>query len=571
MLPSTFQLPADVLRMIFELLAQSDVLAAAAVSRAWRASAVLDVSYYRAHFFIFDPRLGDNSARIGRFADVVSDAEQRQYRLSLRIVITGPAHQAAVNFQRIVSDSVQDTGDDAERPASLKAARAPPNPIAAAWSLFHEAVVPLLRQAVPLLVRLDADVCQSMARVIFAALTVPAPRLRSFAMDLQLSYWDRDTHSDHLFLPADLFACSAPLLRTAELHGEALLRTAPQCLVGVCALDMSLVYEPGLIAAISASFPHIEHLRVHSLRDSSLHPAPLDVEEFAAFAHLQSLYLGPDVIFVDILPVLRSRMSHIDDLEICCNWVSEEAAPLLGAPVPQVLELHESVIEDEYSRKVCEYRSRICLRLKSATTVRCVDSETEYETVFSILRLASLSTTLTDLSLDDRLVRSLLEACPALPALERLSIILVWWSYAPPHPDDGEDPYGDVDAQDPATRPPDDTFALACPRLATLTLHGTRANELVPDDVLRALARVLHKPHLVLANSLSATADGGGAFASVRSVVPRFQRTPHVPRAHRLLWTGARVRRAQPAGAAAFDSWWMEGFDFDSSGSESDE
>ncbi|EJD47549.1 hypothetical protein AURDEDRAFT_123455 [Auricularia subglabra TFB-10046 SS5] len=574
---SASRLPADVIRMTFEVLDQPDVLTAAAVSRAWRASAELDASFYRTYLYVFDPSRHEHASRIDRFADVIRDAEQHRYRLSLTADIIGTWYPTVESQS---TQSVADVGgtvsafanDEAEVQGAAIAVASPTlDPTTAACAEFREQDVPLLRCAVPLLTRLNADVEPALASPFFSALSVPAPRLRSLAIRplFNLSLRDRDASLPVLY--SHLFAESAPLLRKADLTGNMLLRTAAHCLANVCALDVSLVYEPGLLATIAACFSRVRYLGLHSLRDYAPLEPTIDVKEFAAFRHLRSLYIGPELEFHDLLPMLRRNMAHISYLEICCGYITDELAPLLGAPAPHLLELHESVIEDEYSRRIGEYHSKISLRMKSAATVRCMDSPgTAYETVFRILVLASISTTLTNISIDDRHVRSLLDAFPVLPALERLSIILMSWSRARPQPDDeGEDEDERPDAGGHAL-PPDETFAPTYPRLTTLTLHGTRIDTFVPDEVLLALARVFRRPQLILSNGLTAAEEGVDAFASVQRIVPQFQRTAHVVRARRLLSTGARVKRAQSPGAAAFDSWWTEGFDFDSSESESE-
>lgn len=539
MSPLASNLPEELLHMVFKLLDQPAVLAAAAVSRTWRATAVRDHRYYRAWRFDFPPwhpwgaPLHPQDADLDRFAQVVQDAEQQQYALGLSVSIradpvafyvAGNAlTEGYTNAQELLDNAIEQEAQD---------------------RLFvAHSVIPVLRRAVPRVARLNISVDPDFADLTLSALSEKAPLLR----DLTMYALDRASDDPGGFpLTPDLFAGSAPLLTDVKLARLGL--NAPQpCFARVRSLDLDTRHIPGQLAVLRSVFPRIRHLRVQGLPIDD----PLDAGEEASFQRLHTLQIGP---FMDclVLAPFASAITHIPDVSVVSSQGIEALAPIFGAPVPNEMILCEYVPDDNELR--CRYQfSQLSLQLNSPSSVRNLDSPVSYDKVFELLHSSAAARTLTKVTIDDRLVRSLMEACPAMPLLEELCIVMIAW--ASPGPDETEDADESTErcacrpkefaAVDP--RPPGDSApSVGCPRLSTLQLYAVRADTTVSEDTLAALSRAFGgaRLELVLANGISlAEPDSvaASAFRSIRRPTSEFYASACTKRAARLLREPARL------------------------------
>ncbi|EJD47575.1 hypothetical protein AURDEDRAFT_123469 [Auricularia subglabra TFB-10046 SS5] len=203
--------PADVLRLIFELLDQPDVLASAAVSRTWRATASLDHSYYRACAFVIPPPQerprgisGPYESDILRLVPIVRDAERCRYKISLTLrVLEDLTHLRTVaeleETDQDACEFIYELVEDTKQSDVLR---------------VQTLIAPVVQLAIPHLVRLDIHVSQFLASALLDALDVPAPNLR----DLSIYAHHFDEHEDPGQVPpSGLFAGHAPLLESVNL------------------------------------------------------------------------------------------------------------------------------------------------------------------------------------------------------------------------------------------------------------------------------------------------------------------------------------------------------------------
>lgn len=489
-------LPSDILRLIFDLLDQPDVIACAAVCCEWRAAAVLSRSYYRALTLLFptaehDPpvtnqdQTPDNSLDTLRSAS--RDARQFEYGISLTI-------EVRVDFEALSANTSDDTHTIALQMYETGSLQ------------IEQELVPALRSAIPYLVRLDVQVEHDFVRQLLPALAVPAPLLRFFKMQFWavLNRWDYP-------LPCDLFSGHAPLLTEVNLASMQLCGPTP-CFRNARRLQLDTEYTSGHDLAVMIScFPRVRHLVLCSLRRSP--EDPVSAEKTAFFGRLRSLCIGRRVDSSALAPFLPA-IAHIPDVELCTGRDVDALAEVLGFPAPDEIVLSEHVAQGGQSDNDF---SHLRARLSAPAATRVLNSRIEYDATLRALRLSAAPLSLTRLTVDDRHCRSLIQACPSMPLLERLSVVLLAWSATSP---------GEIDCACPVvpfftldTRPPDGTLAVDYPRLRTLELRATHAHASVRADVLPALARCLgHRLHVVLSNGLSCTPGPGGTHTAFRSI-----------------------------------------------------
>ncbi|EJD47580.1 hypothetical protein AURDEDRAFT_123474 [Auricularia subglabra TFB-10046 SS5] len=510
--PTAAQLPGDVLRAVFELLAQPDVLATAAVSRAWRASAVLDASYYRACNYFF-PR-GDadywndhprraHDTDIEHLRQIIGDAEEHHYRLSLTL-------------RAKVPDSSFPDGDWYDDLVGLLDASAAPG----------ADILPVVRRAIPLTVHLNLYAEWKLGAAFLSALTAPAPHLRSLTITIFLGKEPE--------LPANLFSGTSPLLTQVTLTGTAPMRLTYRCFANVRTLALPLYHALVHVEAVVASFPAVLNLRFGSESfDFAPTPAgPLAPDVLAKFRNLQSLEINDGIGLPDIVPALLPLIPRLPAIRFRCFADCGQLAVLLASPPPRSLEIHDYVTEERRfinGSRLPEW-PRLRMSLATAATWRCLDVGFADEQVLRTLELSGAAATLTAISIDDRLVRDLARACPALPVLEKLDVVLT-----------------DRRERDTLFDQTEDVCTAQCPRLATLVLHGTHHGAMVGAEFLTALVRALRSPSpkLVLKNGLALEpgAEAAVAFSSVRRSELGFYPSVHVERVAKLSAADTRMSR----------------------------
>ncbi|EJD47574.1 hypothetical protein AURDEDRAFT_163443 [Auricularia subglabra TFB-10046 SS5] len=461
MLSVAARTPADVLRLIFELLEQPDVLATAAVSRTWRATAVRDHSYYRAWVFFSPPRqrIDGSSIHNSNILDlvpVVRDAERRRYKLRLTLQHDGVRAQGQI--------------------------------------------VPVVRFAIPHLVRLDINVQRLLAPPLLDALDVPAPNLRDLSIGV---FQPGQLEESSPLPPGGLFAGHAPLLASVNLS-DVQLREQMPCFPSVRQLHLNFHYIAGQLRLAADCFPQVQELRLSNfLRSPGEHRS---AEELRLYRQLDYLDLGPDLDAQNLVAALPAIML-IPEIDFRCKRNTQVLAPLLCTPAPSILSISEIFLEDPLKLPFSYLR----LQVESPQTVRRMDVDLAYDATFRILGEASVAATLTKVFIDDRHVRSLMTTYRTMPLLEELTInVIAWCTQIPgswPEPVTCSCPYPVSRFAGVDTRPPDDSLAVDWPRLSTVFLRAMHADATVGGGVLQALAQAIGGPRIVLKNGLSVAGD----------------------------------------------------------------
>ncbi|EJD47577.1 hypothetical protein AURDEDRAFT_183990 [Auricularia subglabra TFB-10046 SS5] len=503
--------PADVLRLIFEFLDQPAVLATAAVSRTWRATAVLDHSYYRAWAFLFpahEKHIGDSRAYNSNILDlvpIVRDAERRHYKLSLSLQFHEDLNHSRTldeleRDDHHAANFISELWDDARELDVLRVRRQ---------------VAPVVRYAVPRLVRLDIRVEPFLALPLLGALDVPAPNLR----DLIIQVFQLDELQEHgLLPPSGLFAGFAPLMESAGFVGVHLWEQMP-CFPSVRHLRLNFEHIAGQLRLAADCFPRVQELGL-----SNLHRPPnenISAEELRLYGQLDYLNLGPHLDPQTLVAALPAIVL-IPEIEFRCTQNTEVLAPVLCTPGPSILSISEVLLDDQRQTEFYGRFSYLLLEVESPQTVRRMDVYLPYDATFRILGEASVAATLTKVFIDDRHVRSLMSTYSAMPLLEELTITLVAWCAPTPgssrkRPDEPSCgcPISDFAALD--TRPPDQTLVVNYPRLSTVLLRATHADATVGAGILQALAHSFGGPRIVLKDGLSALVDDSDTAPAARN------------------------------------------------------
>ncbi|EJD47578.1 hypothetical protein AURDEDRAFT_183991 [Auricularia subglabra TFB-10046 SS5] len=538
MMPVAARTPADVLRLIFELLEQPDVLATAAVSRTWRATAVRDHSYYRAWVFAFpsdEKRFGDSRTYNSNILDlvpVVRDAERRRYKLSLRFLFPEDVtHFTIMDYHGRGDHEAGDLISElAHRTRTLDVLR------------VQGQLAPVVRFAISHLVRLDIRGQQLLASALLDALDVPAPNLR----DLKLQAFQYVPPNDSSPIPQGrLFAGYAPLLESVSLVGAPLWEQMP-CFPSVRQLHLDFQYVAGQLRLAADCFPQVQELRLINSPRSRVEQC--SVEELRLYRQLDYLDLGHYLDAQNLVAALPAIML-IPEIDFRCKWNTKVLAPLLCTPLPSILSISEVCLDYPLHPDAGEEElpfSYLRIQVESPQSVRRMDVTTiSYDATFRILGEASVAATLTKVFIDDRHVRSLMTTYRAMPLLEELTInVIAWCTPIPvsPRPEPFNracvctDPFASLD-----TRPPDETLAVDYPRLSTVFLRATHADATVGAGVLQALAHSFGGSRIVLKNGLSAAGDGPeNALASRSPVDSEFFHSAITARVAKLLKIAAK-------------------------------
>ncbi|EJD47589.1 hypothetical protein AURDEDRAFT_163460 [Auricularia subglabra TFB-10046 SS5] len=172
--------------------------------------------------------------------------------------------------------------------------------------------------------------------------------------------------------------------------------------------------------------------------------------------------------------------------------------------------------------------TQLCLQVSSPGAVRRVDSDVSFCETIDLLGVPGIVEHITQLTIDDRHVRPLIQACTIMPALSDLCIVLITWHDLARLTDEEValsdenlvwkgckclgGPFSDGYHEG---GPPDADCPAAWPSLKTLELRATCAESTVAPRVLRGLACALipapDRPvALVLSNGLALSDDAQG-------------------------------------------------------------
>ncbi|EJD47497.1 hypothetical protein AURDEDRAFT_151321 [Auricularia subglabra TFB-10046 SS5] len=441
---ATQHLPTELLSSTLELLQQPALLAAAHVSRCWRAIATRLPNFYRHHFFAFPepnerPWQFSFSDDIEVFDRVVREADALNLKLSLRINATtdGPDD----------SDSESDWDDDL---------RSSPRPPRMKTSLLF----PVLRRAARLLVSLSIRVIASDADALLESISVPAPFLRT----LRLS--GSDHTKEAIPWPAELFGGAAPRLTSVNVDNVAFPPSTPAFLaVG----DLTVAY---------------------GRNNQCLGQLTVMVPAFDAIRRIRAIEFGG----WEAVSTLPQFMRHCGPVQLV---VEEHDRPHLWGNRDRKDHTRYSQLRISLA---FTHHEDVC-----GPAHRVFDCDISHVDSFQLLASFGVAPNLTAVTIDDRQLRTFMDKLGILPALVTLSVVLVVWADTPPGAWDihftceyctkkscscyGYSGYFSDNLDD--RWPSDACTPPVFPALRTLALHAARAGSSISAEVLLALARAL--------------------------------------------------------------------------------
>ncbi|EJD47571.1 hypothetical protein AURDEDRAFT_163440 [Auricularia subglabra TFB-10046 SS5] len=233
-------LPAELLSLIYEPLSQPDLLAAAAVSSSWRASAIRDRNYYRAWTY----RLG-----LSIFIDLGDDSwdSDRAARFDEWLSQYAPRYQSS--FASLIHDDE-------------------------AWlernnAVFRDIILPNLVRALPRVVALNLYLypCSDAIPLLLDCLTSPTPALHTLEIraDTNNSFGEPAS----LPLPANFLAQEASRLKRVSLTMAEVSPDTPT-FPSVRCLQVAYPFTSPGLDVVRDCFPNLRHLDVRCLGSASL-------------------------------------------------------------------------------------------------------------------------------------------------------------------------------------------------------------------------------------------------------------------------------------------------------------
>ncbi|EJD47579.1 hypothetical protein AURDEDRAFT_163448 [Auricularia subglabra TFB-10046 SS5] len=543
-------LPSELLSLIYGPLSQPDLLAAAGVSSWWRTNAICDQNYYRAWTVLF-PKLSKPSllraseyADIYRLVSIIDDAETHQYHLGLSIHIDLSHDDQPGSYGDSDSDdlipsyfsSLDDPSADADGQMVAFSLMEGPNSdearIRRNMSSFQEVVLPILLRALPRAVLFNIHACSDSLPLLWAGLASPAPALRKLEIRPVVHI---DGGGNYSPLPENFLAGSA-----ARLTGVSLLMipvsSSTPVFPSVRRLQVIYPYVAPDLDVLFACFPNICDLDLRCL-PNGLAVGPRACTLFRRLHTLRLGWVNLDGILGS--PPRRIQVPFIEYWEVTRYDASALVRPSSAGPLSVRIFEHmqnDYGLDDEDSfyrtRGLKPTRfTRLCLQVSSTNAVRRVDSDIPFDSTIHLLGRAGCAEQITQLSVDDRHVRSLIERCKNMPVLSVLRIDLLTWYTLSPIARLTEDeaalydrhhvrsdckclggPFAD-DHHDGG--PPDVDCRVLWPSLQTIVLSVTRSDSTIARRVLRGLAETFTPDHgrpltLVLSNGLELAEDAAG-------------------------------------------------------------
>ncbi|EJD44257.1 hypothetical protein AURDEDRAFT_166643 [Auricularia subglabra TFB-10046 SS5] len=219
------ELPDELILAILEWLSPDELWTSARVSRlfyaqVWHAGLIIE------RYIMWMPGPG-YASQLDVFKEVLEHVKKKNLRLGLCISSYFPGEHLAI-YRSGIYEASRDTAN---------------------------AIMPVITAALPFLVRLTVRLPDHFRPQLDAALRFPAPRLRMLELDRTL----RDGVSPPI--PSDLFAGSAPQLRTVACAAGMLSEDPVAAFRGVTRVVLSYMYKLPPIA-IRLSFPLVKWLHL---------------------------------------------------------------------------------------------------------------------------------------------------------------------------------------------------------------------------------------------------------------------------------------------------------------------
>ncbi|EJD47562.1 hypothetical protein AURDEDRAFT_183984 [Auricularia subglabra TFB-10046 SS5] len=482
-------LPAELLALIYGMLPRRSLLSAAGVSSWWRSNATQDPKYYRPWTVKFPARKkrarsrAPKSTDLDKLAHVIEDSEARGYPLGLRVSID------LVNHSSSASDEVIERNK----------------------SLFRDVLVPTLRRALARVAVLELYICAYSAMLLWDGLTVPAPLMRT--LTIRVGTYNPDECPEAPPYPRHFLDETAPRLTDVSLSHVS-LAAAPGVFPSVRRLELSYSSSVPDLRSATASYPNLLELVIKDLPRRG--HAAISPNHSALPSGLRVLRLGPGPVG----PLVGAWPSGVDIPFIEYNSSGlHDALRFLRFTEPVSVHIFEHLRDDEAEELDPTRSSQLCLEVASQNAVRRVDSDARLMDTIGLLGQSACTAHVTQLTIDDRHVRSLIEACDCMPALSALSIILVVWHtlasdahrtedeatlYSVYHVRNDCNCLGGPFSDWHDGGPPDGDCRPEWPALQSLELRATRASSTVSGDLLRGLADALTPaPNRLLALELT--------------------------------------------------------------------